>query len=202
MKIILAQGNPTPAYAATRHNIGFMVVDELARQTASSWVDKPKFQALIAETTVGREKVLLVKPTTYYNETGRTAQTLLDFYKREAASDLLVLHDDLALPYGTIRTRHKGRDAGNNGIKSINAHVGEAYGRIRIGIWNELRDRMNDADFVLARLSREETELLPKIITESTRLIEAFTQGALADHSINLQPKPVLEPKEKAAESA
>lgn len=179
MKIIIAQGNPGPDYKTTRHNIGFLIVDSFAEKHETSFKNKPKFHAEIAELTVDGEKVLLVKPVTFYNETGRSVRALVDFYKADTANDLLVIHDDLALPFGTIRTRQQGSDAGNNGIKSINAAVGENYHRIRIGILNDLRDRMPDADFVLSHFTSEEQTTLPDIKLKVNGLINNFALGKL-----------------------
>jgi len=110
VKIIFAQGNPGPDYAGTRHNIGFISIDTLANKLEAGWTNKPKFHALIANGTIGSEKVLFIKPTTFYNETGVSARKLIDFYKIDPAKDLLVIHDDLALPFGTIRVRGRGSD--------------------------------------------------------------------------------------------
>ncbi len=184
MKLILGQGNPEARYATTRHNIGWTILDALAASQSASWKFDKKHNADIATVTIASEKTLLVKPKTYYNETGRTAQSLIQFYKLSAQGDFLVLHDDLALPFGTLRIRDKGSDAGNNGIKSLNAHLGEQYSRIRIGIWNELRDRMDDADFVLSNFSKTEQEQIASHITPAViSLITDFTSGTLEIHS-------------------
>jgi PTH1 family peptidyl-tRNA hydrolase len=180
MKLVFAQGNPGKDYSTTRHNIGFMVLDALASRKNTAFTLKPKFHAEIAETTIAGEKVLLVKPQTYYNESGVSARTLVDFYKLQPANDLLVIHDELALPLGTIRTREKGSDAGNNGIKSLNSHLGPDYTRLRIGIASELRERMNDADFVLGHFSKDERETLDAtIIPKAIELIEHFSLDQL-----------------------
>lgn len=182
MKIIFAQGNPESRFDGTRHNIGFAVIDQFALEQGASWSDKPKSFAMIAELMIDGEKVLLVKPTTYYNDTGKAARKLIDFYELDPATDLLVLHDDLALPLGTIRTRGQGSDAGNNGIKSLNAHIGPDYHRIRIGIWNELSGRMDAADFVLSKFSKDESEIIKTSITP--HCITAITQFISGDLSI------------------
>ena len=177
MKLIFAQGNPGSKYARTRHNAGFLAIDFYARQHAATFQAKAKFHADIAETTVGEEKVLLVKPTTFYNETGQSARTLADFYKLQG-SDILVLHDELSLPFGTLRLREKGSDAGNNGIKSLNAHLGEDYTRLRIGTWNELADRAGSFDFVLSNFSAEESAKLESdIFPKVTDIIGDFIAG-------------------------
>lgn len=179
MKIILAQGNPGDQYAATRHNVGFQVVDLFAQQHETEFKAKPKFFAAIAEVSINGDKVLLVKPTTFYNETGKTARALIDFYKIDAAEDLLVVHDDLALPFTTLRTRQSGSDAGNNGIKSLNAHVGSSYARLRIGIYNDLRDAIDDADFVLSRFTKAEQATLDEtILPKASTIVTSFIAGS------------------------
>lgn len=140
MKIILAQGNPGHEYEQTRHNVGFLALDFYVASHDLEFHSKPKFAADIAEATINGEKVLLVKPTTYYNETGRTARALADFYKVETPN-IFVIHDELALPFGMLRTREKGSDAGNNGIKSLNTHIGENYSRLRVGTQNDLLEK-------------------------------------------------------------
>lgn len=181
MKIIFAQGNPGLEYEKTRHNIGFLALDFYAREHKLKFQSKLKFYADIAELTRDNEKIFFVKPLTYYNETGNCAKALTDFYKIEA-TDVLVIHDDLALPFGTLRTREKGSSAGNNGIKSLNAHLGENYNRLRIGTWNELADKIGPFDFVLSKFTVDESERLQKnIFPKSSELIDDFIVGK---HSI------------------
>ena len=177
MKVILAQGNPGTKYTNTRHNIGFLTLDSFANEKGVQFTAKPKFHADIAEFTESGDKILLVEPTTFYNETGKCARALADFYKLDTA-DILVLHDDLALPFGTLRTREKGSDAGNNGIKSLNTHLGENYARIRIGISNDLADKADAADFVLSKFSKEESEKLKTdIFPKVAEIIDNFIAG-------------------------
>lgn len=186
MKLIFAQGNPGIQYKNSRHNVGFLVLDVIAEQHNTAFIKKPKFHADIAELTISGQKILLVKPTTFYNETGQSARLLTDFYKSDLA-DLLVIHDDLALPFATIRTREKGSDAGNNGIKSLNAHLGLDYSRIRVGVATELRNRMPDADFVLAGFTRSETGALRElIIPKIIELVHDFSNGTFTTSSYKL----------------
>lgn len=189
MKIVFAQGNPGKEYEKTRHNAGFIIIDALAAHLGATWKKSDKFSAEIAETTIEAEKVLLVKPLSFYNDTGLVARALIDFYKLTPVEDFLVLQDDLALPVGTIRVRPQGSDAGNNGIKSLNAHLGATYWRIRIGIWNELKENMNSTTFVLGRFSAIEFGYLTSTATETCqRLVEAFVQGELEAVSHTLEP--------------
>jgi PTH1 family peptidyl-tRNA hydrolase len=177
MKLILGQGNPETKYDGTRHNVGFAALDFYAKQKGSSFQSKPKYFADIAELNQDGEKVLLVKPTTYYNETGKCARALADFYKLDTA-DILVIHDELALPFGTLRTREKGSDAGNNGIKSLNAHLGESYARLRVGTWNEIADKQGSFDFVLSKFSAEESaKLQSDVFLKVSEIIDDFIAG-------------------------
>ncbi len=179
MKLVFAQGNPEPDYALSRHNVGFLILNTLATMHSAKWVGKSKLNALIAETTIDGEKVILAKPTTYYNETGLSARKLIDFYKLNPATDLLVIHDDLSLPFGTIRIRKQGSDAGNNGIKSINSHIDTDYTRIKIGIRNQ-DEKIDDAAFVLAKFNNSElTKLIETIIPQATKLIVQFVKDTL-----------------------
>lgn len=187
MKLIFAQGNPDTKFSQTRHNVGFAVLDTLAASLEAKWTPKVKFRADIAEVIISGEKVLLIKPTTYYNETGISARALVDFYSLDSLTDVLVIHDDLALPFGTIRTRAQGSDAGNNGIKSLNSHLGPDYHRVRVGIWNDLRDRMEDAEFVLSKFSKNESETLTSdIIPHIINDIEQFCAGTFETTSRKL----------------
>jgi PTH1 family peptidyl-tRNA hydrolase len=186
MKIILAQGNPGPDYDRTRHNVGFFVIDQLAHEQEASWSMKTKFHAHIAELSIDGEKVILAKPTTFYNETGQSARALVDFYSLDPATDVLVIHDELALPIGTIRTRGNGSDAGNNGIKSLNNHIDPDYHRIRIGVASDLRDRMDDASFVLSKFNSDEQDKITSHMPEITRYVHDFVRSDLRHETISL----------------
>lgn len=172
MKLIVGLGNPESRYDNTRHNVGFMVLDRFAEQQGLAFKAMPKFKALVAEYS-GSHKALLIKPTTYYNESGTALRAIADFYKVDLG-DIVVIHDDLALPLGSVRTRIGGSSAGNNGIKSVTSHLGEATARIRIGIWSEHRDHIADVDFVLGAFSDEERKILDELAPIATSLIDAF----------------------------
>ena len=179
MKLIFAQGNPESEYPLSRHNVGFLILNTLATMYGVKWTDKTKFNALLAEVKIGDEKVVLVKPNTYYNETGASARKIIDFYKLDPVTDLLVIHDDLSLPFGTIRIRKQGSDAGNNGIKSINSYIDADYTRIKVGIRNE-DEKIDDAAFVLAKFNNSElTKLIETIIPQSVKLVVQFVDGSL-----------------------
>ena len=188
MKLIFAQGNPGKQYARTRHNAGFITLDALAEANRGTWKSQDKYRADIAEINLNGEKILLIKPLSFYNETGQVARALVDFYKLNPAEDVLVIHDELALPFGTIRVREKGSDAGNNGIKSLNAHLGPEYSRIRIGIWNEQRNLMDDAAFVLSAFTEDESKQLMQLINDKIiPLVDQFQKGELEPVSHKLE---------------
>jgi len=180
MKLIFAQGNPEPDYSLSRHNAGFLVLNTIVTMNGAKWSNKSRFSAFIAEVKIGDEKVILAKPTTHYNETGISVKKLIDFYKLDSSNNLLVIHDDLSLPFGTIRVRKEGRDAGNNGIKSINTQIKPNYARIKIGINSELKDKIDDATFVLAKFSNQELGILiEKIIPQTIKLTTQFCNNSI-----------------------
>lgn len=191
MKLIFAQGNPGKQYEKTRHNVGFLALDYYAHNHGASFQSKMKFNADVAEMSLAGEKILLVKPMTFYNETGVSARSIIDFYKLSSA-DMLVLHDELALPFGKIRVRHDGSDAGNNGIKSLTAHLTSQFARVRIGIHNTLVPQMQSADFVLSTLTPPEITALNKYIFPAvTSITDQFITGTLDDDSITAIPTEV-----------
>ena len=193
MKVILALGNPGEKYAYTRHNAGFLVVNQLAAEQSAQFSNKPKFFADIAElnsftvdsaastklpVAIPREKILLVKPTTYYNEVGISARAILDFYKL-TLDDLLVIHDDTDLDFGKIRIRKGGRDAGSNGLKSLHAHIGSDFWHIRIGTDNLLRRQVSTDRFVMMNFNSDELTILKNWAIPTAR---TMVHDFLSDH--------------------
>lgn len=176
MKLILAQGNPGPEYASTRHNAGWLVLDRYAADKGATFRLASKWNAEVAEVSVAGERALLVKPTTYYNQTGEAAQAIANFYKI-LPEDTLVIHDELALGFGIIRTRRGGADAGNKGVKSITAHLGPDTARLRIGIATDKLALMDAADFVLSRLSRDEIAKLAELHPTFAAILDSFITG-------------------------
>lgn len=177
MKLIIGLGNPEEKYNSTRHNIGFAVLDEFAKKNSLAFQTKDKFKAELAEQVINGEKIIFAKPTTYYNLVGESGRLLADFYKIDPA-DILIVHDELALPFGVVRTRLSGGAAGNNGIKSIIDHIHHDTPRLRIGIYNDLAGQIPDADFVLSKFTKEEAEHLQKtIFPKAIELIDIFISG-------------------------
>jgi peptidyl-tRNA hydrolase, PTH1 family len=132
MRLFVGLGNPGPKFARNRHNVGFMAVDEIARRHGfAPW--RRRFQGETSEGTLGTERVILLKPMTYMNESGRRVQEAASFFKI-APGDVTVFHDELELPPGKVRVKIGGGIAGHNGLRSISAHIGNEYRRVRLGI--------------------------------------------------------------------
>lgn len=177
MKIVVGLGNPGREYAATRHNVGFMTADKLAnRWDVGSW--RERHGAMVGEYR-GDDTVLLVKPLTYMNLSGRAVAALLNWYKL-APADLIVIYDDLDLPAGKIRLRSAGGAGGHRGIESILYELGsDAFARVRIGIGRPPQ-YMESADYVLGRFSREEEPLMAEAIDRAASAVEAILKDGLA----------------------
>lgn len=175
--IIVGLGNPGKEYEATRHNIGFECIDALAeKQEFDSWIEKKDLKCLFATKTLGSTRVILIKPTTFMNLSGEAVQSATAFYK-VAPMQVIVLHDELDIPFGQIRTRTGGSSAGHNGIKSITQHIGEDFGRVRIGIGPKQPEQMDNADFVLQRFSPEQQANLPALKKEVLSIITEYIYG-------------------------
>jgi len=154
VKLVVGLGNPGEDYARTRHNVGFLVADGLARALGASFSTK-KFGAEIAEASVGQERVWIMKPQTYMNKSGEAVGPALRFWKL-GLEDLVVAHDDLELEPFRVQIKVGGGHGGNNGVKSVNAHVGSPdYVRVRVGVGRP-PPRMDPADYVLGRFGRGE----------------------------------------------
>ncbi|PRY83733.1 aminoacyl-tRNA hydrolase [Alkalibacterium olivapovliticus] len=133
MKLIIGLGNPGSKYAQTKHNIGFITLDEIAYQKGWAF-NRSNFESVYAEGTVGTEKVVLIKPQTYMNDSGRSVRQWLDYYNC-TEEDIVVVYDDMDLPVGKVRLRQKGGAGGHNGIKSLIDHLGtKQFNRLRVGV--------------------------------------------------------------------
>ena len=131
MLLLVGLGNPGPEYAGTRHNVGFMAVDTIVHRHGFGPL-RSKFQGLISEGLISGEKILALKPLTYMNESGQSVGEAARFYKIPS-ENIIVCHDELDLPPGKVRVKTGGGSGGHNGIKSIDAHIGPEYRRLRIG---------------------------------------------------------------------
>lgn len=175
MHIIAGLGNPGPKHEKDRHNVGFMAADEIVRRHGfSRWSDK--FEAKIAEGTIGGEKVLVVKPQTYMNLSGQAIGKILRFHKLEPAN-LTVLYDELDLPPGKLRVKTGGGAGGHNGIRSIDAHCGPDYHRVRIGIGHP-GDRSQVTSYVLGSFAKADHEWLDPLLAAIADNADLLVTGA------------------------
>lgn len=172
--LIIGLGNPEAKYDGTRHNVGFAVVDEFAKANGfPAWTHKKDAKAAVSVQNMGETRVILVKPQTYMNLSGQAAQAIQKFYHVYNPSTLAI-YDELAIPYGQLRSRLGGADAGHNGVKSLIQHLGEDFGRLRVGIKNDNADKTDTEKFVLAKFSKAEQTKLEKIIKEATVMATEF----------------------------
>lgn len=165
MKAILGLGNPGKAYEKTRHNVGFLVVDALAKRYEGEFTNKRSIEAEVTEVQIDEERVLLVKPQTFMNVSGRSLSAVLSKYPVKL-EDVVVVYDDADLPFGDVRTKHSGSSAGHRGMESILSMLpkGSSVSRVRIGIGRPPHPDIPLDEFVLGRWTAEEEKQLPTII--------------------------------------
>lgn len=162
LRLIVGLGNPGDEYARTRHNAGFWFVDELAARHGGTWRTDRKVQAEVARITLSGEELWLMKPQAYMNRSGGPVGGLADFYKF-TAPQVLVAHDELDLPVGTVRLKEGGGHGGHNGLRDLTARLGDAYWRLRIGIGHP-GEKAEVVDYVLTRAPlAEDTQIRQSI---------------------------------------
>ena len=160
MKVVIGLGNPGKKYEKTRHNIGFIAVDNLRKKMNIS-DEREKFQALVSEKNIDGEKVIFLKPQTFMNLSGNSVIEIVNFYKLDPKKDIIVIYDDMDLSFGNIRIREKGSSGGHNGIKSIISHIGEEFIRIKCGIGAKEKDAI---EHVLGEFNQTEQKDLDEIL--------------------------------------
>jgi PTH1 family peptidyl-tRNA hydrolase len=189
MKLIVGLGNNGTNYERTRHNAGFMVIDRFAEANQlGDFKHEDRFRAEIVELRPPRERILLVKPTTKMNLSGQAVSAILNFYNIEPA-DMLVIHDDIDLPFGKLRVRLESGSAGHNGVTSIMDHLGHnSFWRFRIGVANNsLKNPIASDAFVLQPFNQEEEQWLAAMIEKVVEQLQTFVDGqALEERTINL----------------
>ena len=180
--LIVGLGNPGKEYEQTRHNIGFMCLDDfVVKNDFPQWIEKKDLKCRITDHNLGGTRVIAIKPTTYMNLSGEAVQAVASFYK-VPASKILAIHDELDIPFGQIRMRWGGSDAGHNGIKSIIQHLGEEFGRIRVGIGPKQPEQIDSADFVLSKFNKEEIAQITKLTNEVSSILTEYTFSGQLPH--------------------
>jgi PTH1 family peptidyl-tRNA hydrolase len=187
VKLVVGLGNPGPQYAGTRHNAGFLVLDAFAARSSGGRVVAfgSRFDGQYAELEVdagaARERVGLLKPETFMNLSGRSVRAAMAFFK-VTVGELLVVHDELDVPFGELRLKQGGGDGGHRGLRSISAELNNpSYGRLRVGIGRPPPDFQGDiADFVLQAFALEEARVLDSVLTSASQAVEAVIKDGLS----------------------
>ncbi len=190
MKLVVGLGNPGPKYARNRHNVGFMAIDRL-REDARFPDWKEKFNGVWSKGTIAGEDVVLLEPMTYMNESGRSVQAAVAFFHVDAKKDLVVLHDELDIPFADVRLKVGGGHAGHNGLRSIMGVLGGDFARVRIGIGRPPAGfRGEVADFVLQNFDPIEEANLPDLIAKAAEATRQWIEkGPLAANATNVRAK-------------
>lgn len=175
MKLIVGLGNPGSKYQGNRHNIGFMAVDEIHRHHSGFQPWRARFQGQVSEGRIGSEKVLLLKPSTYMNESGRSVGEAMRFYKIEP-EDVVVLYDELDLPPAKFRMKKGGGHGGHNGLRSMTAHIGADYRRLRLGIGHP-GDKKLVSNYVLGDFAKSDRDWLEPLLDEIARHADLLAEG-------------------------
>jgi PTH1 family peptidyl-tRNA hydrolase len=163
LRIIVGLGNPGPEHQVTRHNAGFWFVDLLARRHSGEFRDYRKYSGETARINIAGQDILLLKPTTYMNRSGLSVRQLSDFFKIPAP-EILVAHDELDIPVGSVRLKHGGGHGGHNGLRDTIAHIGDDFWRLRIGIGHPGK-KSDVIDYVLTRAPRAEEDLILEAVS-------------------------------------
>ena len=174
---VIGLGNPGKKYVNTRHNLGFLALDKLKQSLhGSDWQLEKKFQAEISEVIHQQYKIFFVKPQTFMNNSGESIQKLLTFYKA-SPKDIIVLHDEVDIPFGKIKTTLSSRAAGHNGIRDIIEKLGtQDFRRIRLGVGKSENPNVSLADHVLHNFSETEMQQLPTLLEETEQLLKNFLE--------------------------
>lgn len=192
MKLIVGLGNPGAEYDRTRHNVGFEVVDSLARRFAPAAIARAKFHSLLIDADIADEKALLAKPATYMNRSGTAVSEIVRFYKLDPTSDLLVLVDDVALDCGIIRLRGDGSAGGHNGLTDIEQRLGTRdYARMRIGVGQP--GGIPQKDYVLGRFRPDQRAAVESALDEAVDAAVCWVRDGIeaAMNRFNRKQSPV-----------
>lgn len=181
--LLVGLGNPGKEYDQTRHNIGFVCIDEFVSKTdeMEDWITKKDLKCEMSTGRIGDTRVIAIKPTTFMNLSGESVQAVLNFFKI-TPNKITVIHDDVDVDFGQIRLRVGGSSAGHNGIKSITQHIGETFGRIRVGIGPKKPSKIKSEDFVLQKFNADEQAQMSNLTREVLAILSEYLYGAELPH--------------------
>lgn len=195
MFIIVGLGNPGKEYENTRHNAGFNSLDVLAGKYNIS-IREAEHKALVGKGYIEGQKVILVKPQTYMNNSGEAVREITDYYKVDPESELIVLYDDISLPVGTLRIRDKGSAGGHNGIKSLIQHLGtQVFLRIKVGVGDKIPE-MDLVNHVLGHFNKDDAEVMKESFTKAAQATVMMLGGDIEKAMNIYNTKPKKEKKE------
>lgn len=181
--LVVGLGNPGKEYDLTRHNVGYLCVDEFVSKSdeMEDWINKKDLKCLISGGRIGEKRIIAMKPTTFMNLSGEAVLAVMDFYKIHP-DDIVVIHDELDINFGQIRLRKGGSSAGHNGVKSVSKLIGEEYGRIRVGIGPKSPEQISSEDYVLQKFNTGEQEQLSNLSKEVSAILSEYIFGDQLPH--------------------
>jgi peptidyl-tRNA hydrolase, PTH1 family len=200
LRLIVGLGNPGPEYALTRHNAGFWFADALARQHAGHFRAQRRFQGELAKIRVGEQEIEIFKPLTFMNRGGLAVKTLLDYREIDLAQ-VLVAHDELDLPVGSVRLKFGGGAGGHNGLKDLIAHLGDKFWRFRFGVGHP-GNKDEVLDYVLRRASATEEDQIIKRVGDAVEILPVLLDKG-AEHAMNKlhRSNPIAQPDDQEPEA-
>lgn len=178
MHLLVALGNIGPEYEITRHNFGFLLLDQLIEDYGFNQVAAKKFHSEIFSGMIDGQKVIAIKPQTFMNRSGIAASEVANFYKIDP-DNIIAFHDDVDLELGRMRAKVGGGNAGHNGLKSLDSHMGKKYTKVRLGVGRPQDSRYSTADYVLGKFSKDELEAVKKVNLKISDVMEDLLEGKL-----------------------
>jgi PTH1 family peptidyl-tRNA hydrolase len=176
--LFVGLGNPGDEYDGTRHNIGFHCLDAFAGTNGfDDWMHKKDLKCLLTSKQIGEARIMLIKPQTFMNLSGEAVQAVASFYKI-GAGQITAVYDELDIDFGQVRLRQGGSAAGHNGVKSLIQHIGEDFGRVRIGIGPKEPEQIDSSAFVLQKFNTEQQSHLKELVTETNAILSELSYGS------------------------
>ncbi|MCA9349183.1 aminoacyl-tRNA hydrolase [Candidatus Saccharibacteria bacterium] len=184
-RVFVGLGNPGAEHSGNRHNVGFMVLDRFAASSNLQWTEKKDLKCVLASGDIGGTRTILVKPTTYMNNSGEAVHAVLNFFKLNP-EEMVVVYDEVDINFGKLQIKQAGGAAGHNGLKSLLQHNQDSFTRIRVGIGPKTPAQIDLADFVLQNFATDQLEKLKMIINEAASILGEATATNLSPQTISV----------------